>query len=84
VKGVLMPGASIHRLSWDANTEPELAGYKVYMGRRSMIYDAEIDVGNVTSYELTIPEGGQCFFAVKAYDTSGNCGDCIAHVSDSA
>jgi hypothetical protein len=51
------------------------------MGRRSMIYDAEIDVGTVTSYELTSPEGAQCFFAVKAYDTSGNCSDCIARIS---
>jgi hypothetical protein len=71
----------VNTISWDANTEPELAGYKVYMGRRSMVYDTEINVGTVTSYELTSPEGAQCFFAVKAYDRSGNCSDCIPHIS---
>jgi hypothetical protein len=69
-----MPGpfTSVHTISWNANTESDLAGYKVYVGRASRIYDSEINVGNVTSYDLTITESGQVFLAIKAYDSSGN------------
>jgi hypothetical protein len=69
-----MPGpfTSVHTISWNANSENDLARYKVYAGRASTIYDSEINVGNVTSYNLTITESGAWFFAVKAYDSSGN------------
>jgi hypothetical protein len=72
-----MPGpfSSIHTLSWNANTESDLAGYRVYVGRASTVYgelNSPINVGNVTSYQLTIPESGAWYFAVTAYDTSNN------------
>lgn len=66
---------SVHTISWDANTEPDLAGYKVYVGRTSHIYGSlgsPINVGNVTSYELTLNDSGAWFFAVTAYDSSAN------------
>ena len=40
-------------LAWDPNTEPELAGYKVYYGTAAGTYGTPIDVGNVTTY--TVP-----------------------------
>ncbi len=60
-------------LTWDANTESDLAGYRVYVGTVSGVYGPPIDVGNVTTYKVTnLSEGQTYFFGVKAYDTSGN------------
>jgi len=64
-------------LSWDANSETDVTGYKVYYG-----YDyyyphdgsdavegaSGIDVGNVTSYTLTGLDSGTHYFLVTAYD----------------
>lgn len=61
------------KLAWDANTESDLAGYKLYIGTASGTYDSNIDVTNVTEY--TIPNltvGTTYFFVGTAYDTSGN------------
>ncbi len=60
-------------LGWDAVPDPALAGYKLYYGYASQTYGPPVDVGNVTRYTLTgIQEGINCYFAVTAYDTSGN------------
>src|SRR5439155_23215763 len=40
-------------LAWDPNTEPDLAGYKVYVGTTSGVYSTPINVGNVTTYTVT-------------------------------
>jgi len=60
------------RLSWDANTDPGVAGYKAYMGTISGKYGAPINVGNVTTYTITGLTTGTYYFAVTAYDGSGN------------
>jgi len=60
-------------LSWDANTEDDLAGYKVYYGTSSGNYGEPIDAGNVTVYELEeLNEGITYYIAITAYDTSNN------------
>ncbi len=67
-------------LAWDAPTTnadgtplTDLAGYKVYYGAQSDTYDQNIDVGNVTTYLFTsLTAGSTYYFAVTAYDTSGN------------
>jgi len=38
------------KLAWDPNTEPDMAGYRVYYGTASRTYGTPIDVGNVTTY----------------------------------
>ena len=58
-------------LSWDPNTETDLAGYKVYYGTASGSYGAPIDVGNQTSYAVAGLNGPTYYFAVTAYNTSG-------------
>jgi hypothetical protein len=59
------------KLAWDANTDSDLAGYKVYYGTASGTYQSNIDVGNVTSYTVTgLGDGLLYFFAVTAYGTS--------------
>ncbi|MCP5002954.1 MAG: hypothetical protein GY941_03250 [Planctomycetes bacterium] len=60
-------------LVWDPNTEGNLAGYNVHYGMSSRNYDSHEDVGNQTSYALTgFLDGSTYYFAVTAYDFSGN------------
>lgn len=67
-------------LSWTAPTTNadgtplmDLSGYKVYYGTASGVYGAPVDVGNVTTHQVTGLTGGLTYYlAVTAYDTSGN------------
>ena len=60
-------------VSWDANTESDLSGYKVYYGQTPGSYDSQMWVGDVISFRLIgLEEGKQYFFAVTAMDFSGN------------
>jgi hypothetical protein len=63
------PAAQV-TLAWDANTEPDLAGYKLYYGTSSGNYSNHIDVGNVTSYTMTLGPGIIYHFAVTAYNST--------------
>jgi hypothetical protein len=61
------------KASWNANTEPDLAGYKIYYGRSSGNYTGSINVGKVTQYTVTqLAEQVIFYFVVTAYDTAGN------------
>jgi len=67
------------KLGWEANTESDLAGYRVYYGTSSRAYDNSIDAGMGTpsggliTYSLTNLTKGQAYcIAVTAYDTSNN------------
>jgi hypothetical protein len=64
--------AATVQLDWNANTESDLAGYKVYYGTSSGTYGTSIDVGNVVTYDINNLTDGSYFFALTAYDTSGN------------
>ncbi len=62
-------------LTWNANTESDLAGYKVYRANSSGAYGAPIAAipGNTTSYIVTgLQFGTTYFFVVTAYDIAGN------------
>ena len=60
-------------LAWDANTESDLAGYKIHYGTASNSYSVHIDVNNVTTYTVAGLTAGQTYyFAATAYDASGN------------
>src|SRR2546428_738116 len=60
-------------LAWDANTDPDLAGYKLYYSISSGSYQLSVDVGNQTSYTLSgLLEGQIYYFAATAYNLSGS------------
>ena len=71
-------GAVLHQdcmLAWNANPEPDLAGYRVYLGRFPGLLTRNSDVGNVTQVSCSgvgAVTNGQWFVAVTAYDASGN------------
>jgi hypothetical protein len=63
-------------LSWDANSEPDLAGYRVHYGTTSRTYENTVDVGMQTNYAFTVlQEGVTYYFAATAYDMYGNKSD---------
>ena len=62
-------------LAWNPNTEPDLAGYKIYEARSPGSYGAAIATlpANATSFVATgLQPGVTYFFVITAYDTSGN------------
>lgn len=70
------PAINTATLSWDANSEPDLAGYKVYHSQESQMYtlgmpEATVPVGTLTHVSADLAPGRH-YFAVTAYDTSGN------------
>ena len=62
------------RLAWDANTEPDIAGYQLYAGTVSGNYDAvgsPKNMGNVLSGGFDIDQTATWFFALTAYNGNG-------------
>jgi len=64
-------------LAWDANAQPQVAGYKLYYGTASNAYSDSADVGNpapsagTVTYTLTgLAEGQTYFIAATVYDAS--------------
>ena len=60
-------------VAWNANQESDLAGYNLYYGTSSGVYNHSIDVGLVTQYTITnIDDTSTYYFAATAYDLEGN------------
>lgn len=67
-------------LSWNPPTTnvdgtplTDLAGYRIYYGTSTGNYTQNINVGNVTTYQLaSLTDGYTYYFAITAYDTLGN------------
>jgi len=61
------------KASWNANAEPDLAGYKIYYGESSGNYTNSINVGKNTEHAITqLKDGVTYYFVITAYDTAGN------------
>jgi len=70
-------------LEWDPNTEPEVAGYKVYIGGASRSYTNSVDVGLSTNYPITKERSGDVlFFCVTAYEIDENGAQLESEFSD--
>ena len=60
-------------LGWDQNTEPDLAGYKIYYGNSSGNYTESVNIisGNVTTCTISdLIEGQTYYFAATAQNSS--------------
>ena len=81
------PGTGSATLSWTLNSEPDLAGYKVYVGTAAGLYaypGSPFVVGLTGSYTITgLPVGQTYFFAISAFDSSGGESGLSSEVSKS-
>lgn len=60
-------------LQWDANTEPDLAGYEiVWRETTSPVWTHALVIGNVMTYTVKGMSKDNYFFAVRAVDKAGN------------
>jgi len=76
------PSGGSATVIWNANTEADLAGYRVFYGTSSRNYPSSISVGKVTSGTISgLTIGTTYYFAVKAVDTSGNLSGYSAEVT---
>jgi hypothetical protein len=58
--------------TWKANSEPDLGGYKLYVGTVPGYYAGFIDVGRATSFRVSdLVRGMPYYFALTAYNSSG-------------
>jgi hypothetical protein len=66
------PGTNLTSLSWNANPEPDLAGYEVVMRETTAAnWTSAISVGNVTSVTLNISKDN-VQFGLRAVDRAGH------------
>lgn len=66
-------GTASVTVAWDANTEPDLAGYNIYVGLNPGDYIRMDDVGDVNEYEITgLHPGTTYYLAATAYDEDEN------------
>lgn len=60
-------------ITWEPNTEPDLAGYFVYYGTKDRPHGNRIDVGRQTQYFIqTLKPGETYYVSVTAVDTAHN------------
>ena len=89
VIGIVFPkkdvGKNTATLSWSANNESDLSGYRIYYGASPRIgdcppagYTEKVDVGKTASPEKpsykieNLENGNTYYFSVTSYDTAGN------------
>lgn len=67
----LKASAATVSLAWDANTESDLAGYKIYVGTAPRVYVTNYTVGKVTTLTITnLAYDVTYYFAATAYNTA--------------
>lgn len=65
--------AATATVSWNANGEPDLAGYHVRYGTSPGSHPTVVDAGNTTSQAISgLTAGVTYYFVVTAYDSSAN------------
>jgi len=59
------------RLSWDSNTEADLAGYVLSWGSTSKVYTESVTIGkSANTIQVSCPSGTTQYFAIRAFNTA--------------
>lgn len=59
-------------LAWDPNPGGDTAGYKLYYGNSSGIYDRSLNLGNITTCTVAnLQDGLHYYFTIVAYNRAG-------------
>jgi len=67
-----MAGESV-KLSWNANTENDVVGYRIYYRTSPGNYSKVVNAGKVTTSSVEdLQDGATYYFVITAYDTAGN------------
>ena len=68
---VIVARSATVSFAWDANSEPDLAGYRMYYGTNNL-FNTVTNCGNVTDAKISdlVPGYTYAFF-ITAYNTSG-------------
>jgi len=72
---VSTPTTSSATLTWTPNTDPDLAGYKIYQATASGAYGASlatVSAGTATYQATGLAANTTYFFVITAYDSAGN------------
>ena len=70
---IATPSPASVELSWESNTEPDLAGYRVYRSTGGGAFEKVADVNEIPAYSDHAVERGKTYrYAVTAMDKSGN------------
>jgi hypothetical protein len=70
---VLTPINTALEAKWSANSDYDLASYRLYYGTSSGKYDTSINVSNATSWTIdSLTNGIEIYVAISAIDFSGN------------
>ena len=74
-------GAASITVTWDAVPDPDVVGYRVYVGTRPGLYAGAYDVGDRTFFTYEGHEGQRYYFAVASYAAGPRVGPLSAEVS---
>ncbi len=63
---------AVVQFTWRSNSEPDLAGYRLYIGTTPGVYTGFVDVGRATTFDLPgLVRGMTYYFALAACNTAG-------------
>jgi hypothetical protein len=68
-------------VTWDANSEPDVVGYRLFYGRESHLYTTQVDVPGPMAVASNLTEGETYYFAAVAYNNDGLQSELSAEIS---